>query len=74
MGRTLTIDQAKARSLEDLLREVSERSEPVRIELPEGGAVEIRPAAEPERTLKPLETLPGYVPEGWKDAIYEPKR
>jgi len=32
--------------------------------------IDIKPAPK----LKPLLTHDGYVPEGWKDAIYEPDR
>ncbi len=73
MGHTLTIAEAKARPLEDLLREIAEGGEAVRIELEQGAAVQIAPAPAVSRHLKPLERLPGYVPDGWKDAIYEPK-
>ena len=70
MGRTLTIDEVKARSLEELVREIMQTQDALRIEMPEGDAVEIK--AVPK--LKPLITLEGYVPDGWKDAIYEPKQ
>jgi hypothetical protein len=70
MGRTLTMDEAKARPLEELLREVAERGETLRIVLDENDEVEIKLTPH----LKPLITFEGYVPDGWKDAIYEPKR
>ena len=69
MGRTLTMEEAKARPLEELLREVTESREPIWVVLDENDQVEIKPALR----LKPLETLPGYMPEGWKDAIYDPR-
>jgi hypothetical protein len=69
----LSVEQAKARPLEELLREITRTQEPVRIEMPEGDAVEIQPAISAGKELKPLERLPGYMPEGWKDALYAPK-
>ena len=51
------------------IREVDDTQEAVRVVLEEGHEIEIKPAPK----LKPLLTYPGYVPEGWKDAIYEPK-
>jgi hypothetical protein len=70
MSRTLTMDEAKSHPLEELLREIDATQVPVRVILEDGHEVEIKPAP----TLKPLLTYDGYVPEGWKDAIYEPKR
>jgi hypothetical protein len=69
MGRVFTMAEATARPLEELLREVDDTQEAVRVVLEEGHEIEIKPAPK----LKPLLTHPGYVPEGWKDAIYEPK-
>jgi hypothetical protein len=74
MARILTMDEARARPSEELLREVADTREPVRIDLRVGNAVEVRPVTLPALELEPLETLPGYVPDGWKDAIYEPRR
>ena len=70
MSRTLTIDEARSRSLEEFLREIDSTQQTVRIILEEGHEVEIKPSPK----LKPLLTYNGYVPNGWKDAIYEPKR
>ena len=70
MSKTLTIMEANARSLADLLREVHRSQEPVRILMEDGNELEIKPAGK----LMPLLTYEGYVPSGWKDAIYEPKR
>ncbi len=42
---------------------------PVRVRLEGGHEVDIKPAPK----LKPLLTNSGFVPDGWKDAIYEPK-
>jgi hypothetical protein len=70
MSKTLTIDEAKARSLEELLLDVTQSREALRIEMPEGEVVEITPVPK----LKPLNRLEGYVPAGWKDAIYGEQR
>ena len=70
MPKTLTMDEVKARPVEELLQEVDDTQEAVRIVLAEGHEIDIKPAPK----LKPLITFEGYVPDGWKDAIYEPKR
>ena len=66
MPKTLTMDELKARSVEELLQEVDDTQEPVRIVLAEGHEIDIKPAPK----LKPMIRLEGYIPEGWKDAIY----
>lgn len=70
MSKVMSIEEAIAFPFEDLLREVNETQETVRVVIEEGKAVEITPA---KPRLKPLTQYPGYVPDGWKDAIYEPK-
>lgn len=69
MVRTMTVEEARARPLEELLREVAARQEAVRVSLGEGEEVEIRALP----ALKPLITVDAVVPEGWKDAIYAGK-
>ena len=66
-NRTLVLDDLKARTLEEVLREVVMRQEVLTVRLPEGDTVAIQPSLR----LKPLPVLDGFVPEGWKDAIYE---
>jgi hypothetical protein len=66
MEQTLTLDDLRERTLEEVLREVLARREVLTIRLPEGEAVAIQPVPR----LKPLPVLQGSVPEGWKDAIY----
>ena len=70
MPKKLTIEDAKARPVEELLQEVHDTQETVRVALAEGHEIDINPAPK----LKLLITFAGYVPDGWKDAIYEPKR
>ena len=66
-NRTLALDDLKAQTLEEVLREVVRRQEVLTVHLPEGETVAIQPAPR----LKPLPVLDGFVPGGWKDAIYE---
>ena len=65
-NRILVIEDLKERSLEEVLREVISRKEVLTVRLPEGGVVIIKPTLQ----LEPLPELEGYVPEGWKDALY----
>ncbi len=64
--RTLTLDELKARSLDELLQDVADQGATVIVRLPDGKEVMI----EPKPPLKPLPVLRGRIPEGWKDAAY----
>jgi hypothetical protein len=66
-NRTLGLDDLKERTLEDVLREVVRKQEVLTVRLPEGETVAIQPSGQ----LKPLPVLDGFVPQGWKDALYE---
>ena len=66
-NRTLTLDDLREQTLEDVLRHVVRQQEVLTVRLPEGETVAIQPAPR----LKPLPVLEGFLPEGWKDAIYE---
>lgn len=66
-NRTLLLDDLKERTLEEVLREVVARQEALAVRLPEGETVSIRPVPR----LEPLPVLEGYIPEGWKDALYD---
>jgi len=66
-NQTLTLDDLKEQTLEDLLRRVVKEQEVLTVRLPEGETV----ALQPSPRLKALPVLDGFVPEGWKDAIYE---
>ena len=76
MGRTVTSDEIKGRFATDLLQEVVQGQEPLIVRLENGTSVFIQqyePSAaslQERPNLKPLLTLPGYVPDGWKDAVY----
>lgn len=61
-----TLEELKGRALDDVLREVVHQGQPLTVVLENGEAVVIQPAAR----LKPLPVLEGFIPEGWKDAIY----
>ena len=61
-----TLEELKGRALDEVLREVAHQGEPLTVVLEDGEAVVIQPAAQ----LKPLPVLEGFIPEGWKDAIY----
>ena len=66
-NQTLTLDDLKEQTLEDVLRHVVRQQQVLTVRLPEGEAVAILPSPR----LKPLPVLEGFVPEGWKDALYE---
>lgn len=61
MSKTLTMDEAKSRPLEELLCEIDATQIPVRVVLEDGHEVEIKPAV----ALNPLITYGGCVPAGW---------
>ena len=68
MGRqTLTLDDLREQTLEDVLRRVVREQQVLTVRLPEGETVAIQPSPQ----LEPLIVLDGFVPEGWKDAVYE---
>lgn len=63
---TLTLDQLKSVSLTDFLHLVLEQDRRLEIQMPDGDVLIVQP----EAGLIPLPELEGYVPDGWKDAIY----
>jgi hypothetical protein len=63
---TVTLEALKGQSLEELLQQVAAHRMPVTVLLPDGTEIVI----EPKPRLKPLPVLEGYVPAGWKDAVY----
>jgi hypothetical protein len=78
MELTLTIEEAKSRTAYDLIQEAAQTQPPLIVMLENGPGViiqqyapEVHSSAEMPLTLKPLLTLPGYVPDGWEDAIYD---
>jgi hypothetical protein len=63
---TLTLEELKHRSLEEILQSVLANQHALTVRLPDGAEVIIQPKLQ----LKPLPILEGYVPQGWKEAIY----
>jgi hypothetical protein len=68
--RTLTLDELKQQPLESVLAEIVQHHLALTVRLPDGKEVMIAPKPH----LEPLSELEGFVPEGWKDAIYDHKR
>lgn len=64
--QTLSLAEITDRSANDLLQEVTANHQILRILMPDGDEVMIRPKS----ALQPLPELPGFVPSGWKDEIY----
>ncbi len=64
---TSTLEELRERSLEQVLEAVLEEQEILTVKMPNGKEVMIHPKPH----LEPLPVLEGYVPEGWKDAIYD---
>ena len=78
MGLTLTVEEARNRTAYDLIQEAAQNQQPLIVMLEDGTAMSIQqyapqvlPSEETPLQLKPLLTLPGYVPDRWKDAIYD---
>ncbi len=67
---TSTLEELQERSLEQILESVLKQHEILTVRMPSGQEVVIRP----KPTLEPLPTLVGFVPAGWKDAIYDGQR
>ena len=61
-----TLADLKERTLADVLHEVARQRQVLMVVLEDGGTVFLQPGT----PLKPLPALEGFVPEGWKDAIY----
>ena len=64
--QTVTLEALQGQSLEEILQQVADERVTVTVLLPDGKEVLI----EPKPRLKPLPVLEGYVPAGWKDALY----
>lgn len=66
MEHTVTLEALQGQSLEGLLHQVVTEGVTVTVLLPDGHAV----LMEPKPALQPLPVLEGYVPAGWKEALY----
>jgi hypothetical protein len=63
--RILALEEARERTVDELLHEVANARAAMTVVLGDGEMVVIQPAP----ALKPLPELEGFVPEGWKDAL-----
>jgi len=66
-AQTLTLEAIKGISLEDLFARVLQERQILTIRVSDEQAIVIAP----QEKLKPLPVLDGYIPQGWKDAIYD---
>ncbi len=64
--RILTLEEVRGRTVDELLHQVASEREAVTVVFGYGERVVIQPAP----SLKPLPELEGFVPGGWKDAVY----
>jgi hypothetical protein len=67
--QTITLEDIKKRSLEEIFREVAKGHIYLVVQMPDGEEIVI----ESKSRLKPLPVLDGYIPDGWKDAVYAHK-
>ena len=65
-SQTLTLEELKHIPLDEIIRQVLDQRKTVTIRVSDDQEVTIQ--VKPK--LKPLPVLEGYIPEGWKDAIY----
>lgn len=65
-NQVLTLDEFKRYPLEELLQDIANQGATLTVMLPNGKEVVI----ESKPRLKPLPELDGYVPKGWKEAVY----
>jgi hypothetical protein len=65
--QTLKLEEIEKRKLKEILQSVLTNNQVLTVQLPSGEEVVIQP----KPPLKPLPALEGYVPEGWKEAIYK---
>lgn len=63
---TKSLEELKHKSLEEVLHSVLMNQQALTVQLPDGAEVIIQPKPQ----LKALPILEGYVPKGWKEAIY----
>jgi hypothetical protein len=66
MTHSINIEEARRRALDHLLAEVARTGGTFTV-VPAQGEATGHPSG---ASLEPLRRLPGYVPAGWKDALY----
>ena len=64
--QTLKLEKLEEKKLKEILQAVLAKQQVLTVEFPNGDEVIIQP----KLPLKPLPILEGYVPEGWREAIY----
>jgi hypothetical protein len=62
-----SLEDLKGRTIDEVLREVAHHGQAITVMLEDGELIVIQPASQ----LKPLPELEGFVPIGWKDAVYD---
>lgn len=65
-AQTLKLEEIEKKKLKEILQTVLTKQQVLTVQLPNGDEVVIQP----KPPLKPLPILEGYIPEGWKEAIY----
>ena len=63
---TVTLEDIKKRPLDEVFQEVADGLGHRVVQMPDGAEVII----ESRPRLEPLPELEGYIPDGWKDAVY----
>ncbi len=66
-AQTLTLEALKGISLEDFFARILRERQVLTIWVSNDQEIVIAP----REKLKPLPVLDGYIPQGWKDAIYD---
>lgn len=66
-SQTLKLQEIEEKKLKEVFQIVLSKQMVLTVQLPNGEEVIIQP----KPPLKPLPILEGYVPKGWKDAIYQ---
>lgn len=66
-SQTLKLKEIEKKKLKEVFQIVLSKQMVLTVQLPDGEEVIIQP----KPPLKPLPILEGYVPEGWKEAIYQ---
>ena len=65
-SQTLTMEELKHLSLEEIIHQILVQQKTLTVRVSDDQEVTIQLKS----GLKPLPVLEGYIPEGWKDAIY----
>lgn len=67
IAHSLPLEALRDRPLGELLESLWQKQETLNVRLPSGAEVTIQPRPQ----LLALPELEGYVPKGWKNAIYD---